>query len=54
MVKTLKVTCMIMMILLGGNMFAGVFIASGGVSLTERLIASAHLGPARRSLCFSA
>ena len=46
MVKTLKVTCMILTILLGGNMFAGVFIASGGVFLTERLIASAHLGPA--------
>ena len=36
--KTLKITCMIMLIILGGNMFAGVFIASGGVALTEQLI----------------
>lgn len=43
--KTLKVTCMIMMILLCGNMFAGVFIASGGVTLTEELISAGNLGP---------
>ena len=43
--KTLKVTCMIMLIILGGNMFAGVFIASGGVALTEQLITGAHLPP---------
>jgi tripartite ATP-independent transporter DctM subunit len=42
--KTLRVTCMIMVILLCGNMFAGVFIASGGVSLTEQFISSANLG----------
>ena len=34
--KTLKVTCMIILILLGGNMFAGVFVASGGVALDAR------------------
>jgi TRAP-type mannitol/chloroaromatic compound transport system permease large subunit len=34
---------MIMLILLGGNMFSGVFIASGGVSLTKDLIAAAEL-----------
>ena len=45
LLKTLRVTCMIFMILLGGNMFAGVFIASGGVTLTERLIAEAALSP---------
>ncbi len=44
-VKTLKVTCMIILILLGGNMFAGVFIASGGVAVTEQLISAANLGP---------
>ncbi len=44
-IKTLKVTCMIMLIILGGNMFAGVFIASGGVTLTEQLIAAADLTP---------
>ncbi|MDP6926032.1 MAG: TRAP transporter large permease subunit, partial [Rhodospirillales bacterium] len=44
-VNTLKVTCMIILILLGGNMFAGVFVASGGVSVAEELINSAHLTP---------
>ena len=43
--RTLKVTCMIFMILLGGNMFAGVFVASGGVSLAEELIEGAKLPP---------
>jgi TRAP-type mannitol/chloroaromatic compound transport system permease large subunit len=36
---------MIMLILLGGNLFSGVFIASGGVILTEDLIEAASLGP---------
>jgi len=44
-VKTLKVTCMIILILLGGNMFAGVFVASGGVSVAEELIRAANLTP---------
>jgi tripartite ATP-independent transporter DctM subunit len=44
-VKTLKVTVMILTILMAGNMFAGVFIAGGGVQTTERLIAAANLGP---------
>ena len=43
--KTLKVTCMIIMILLGGNMFAGVFVASGGVVVAEELIRNADLTP---------
>jgi tripartite ATP-independent transporter DctM subunit len=43
--RTLKVTCMIMVILLCGNLFAGVFIASGGVTLTEALISAGNLGP---------
>jgi TRAP-type mannitol/chloroaromatic compound transport system permease large subunit len=30
---------------MAGNMFAGVFIAGGGVQTTERLIAEANLGP---------
>ena len=45
LVKTLKVTCMILTILLAGNMFAGVFIAGGGVTTTERIIVGANLGP---------
>jgi len=57
--KTLKVTCMILVIILGGNMFAGVFIASGGVVLTERIISEAALGPwltlgAFLAICFVA
>lgn len=43
--KTLTVTCMIILILLGGNMFAGVFVASGGVAVAEHLISSANLTP---------
>jgi tripartite ATP-independent transporter DctM subunit len=45
LLKTLKVTVMILTILMAGNMFAGVFIASGGVQTTEQLIAAANFGP---------
>ncbi len=45
LLKTLKVTVMILTILMAGNMFAGVFIASGGVQTTEEFIAAANLGP---------
>lgn len=45
LLKTLKVTCMIMLILLGGTMFSGVFIASGGVTITDQLLREASLGP---------
>lgn len=43
LIKTVKVTCMIMLILLGGSMFSGVFIAAGGVALTQDLIEIADL-----------
>ena len=43
LIKTVKVTCMIMLILLGGSMFSGVFIASGGVIIVEDLIRDANL-----------
>ena len=43
--KTLRITCMIMMILLAGSMFAGVFLASGGVRMAEQFVAYAGLGP---------
>ena len=43
--KTLKVTCMIFLILLGGNMFAGVFVAAGGIALAQDLIQQAALTP---------
>jgi tripartite ATP-independent transporter DctM subunit len=42
--KTVKVTCMIMLILLAGNMYSGVFIASGGVNLTHALIEQWEIG----------
>ncbi|MGH7930270.1 MAG: TRAP transporter large permease subunit, partial [Candidatus Binatia bacterium] len=44
LINTLKVTCMIMLILLGGNMFSGVFAAAGGVAVANELIAAADLG----------
>jgi tripartite ATP-independent transporter DctM subunit len=45
LLKTLKVTVMILTILMAGNMFAGVFIAGGGVQTVERLIEAASFGP---------
>jgi tripartite ATP-independent transporter DctM subunit len=41
--KTLQVTAMILTILLGGTMFAGVFVALGGISAVEGLTAAANL-----------
>ena len=41
--KTLQVTAMILTILLGGTMFAGVFVALGGISAVEGLLAAADL-----------
>lgn len=43
--KTLRITCMIMAILLAGSMFAGVFLASGGVRMAEQFVAYAQLTP---------
>ena len=43
LVKTLLVTAMILMILLGGTMFAGVFIASGGMVGTQQLVQEANM-----------
>lgn len=40
-----KVTAMIMFIIVGGNAFAGVFMANGGGSLVETLIHAANLQP---------
>ncbi|MDA9983061.1 TRAP transporter large permease subunit, partial [Gammaproteobacteria bacterium] len=44
-IQTLRITCMIILILLGGNMFAGVFVGAGGTAVAEELIASAQLTP---------
>ena len=46
LLRTVQVTAMILTILLGGSMFAGVFVASGGISATRQLLAAADLGPA--------
>ena len=46
LVKTLKVTVMILTILLAGNMFAGVFSAGGGIKTLEAVIKGAALAPA--------
>jgi len=43
LLKTLRITCMILLILLGGMMFSGVFIGAGGVELTSNLIENANL-----------
>ncbi len=43
LLKTLKITCMILLIVLGGNMFAGVFIGSGGLSITQDLLGAGGL-----------
>ncbi len=42
-VKTLLVTAMILMILLGGTMFAGVFIATGGMVAVQNLLVATGL-----------
>jgi tripartite ATP-independent transporter DctM subunit len=36
--KTLRITAMIMAILLGGTIFTGVFFAAGGITLTNQLV----------------
>jgi tripartite ATP-independent transporter DctM subunit len=43
--KTLQITAMILTILLGGVMFAGVFVALGGISAVKDLLEVAQLGP---------
>ena len=45
LVKTLIVTCMIMLILLGGSIFTGVFVGAGGIGVIRDLINLAQLGP---------
>ena len=42
--KTLQITAMILTILLGGTMFAGVFVALGGISAVKDLLEAAQLG----------
>jgi tripartite ATP-independent transporter DctM subunit len=41
--KTLRITSMIMAILLGGTLFTGVFFAAGGITLTNKLVTHLNL-----------
>ena len=45
LIKTLKVTAMIMMVLLAGTLFTGVFIGAGGINTASRLIGELNLSP---------
>ena len=45
LIKTLKVTAMIMTVLLAGTLFTGVFIGAGGINTANRLIADMNLTP---------
>jgi tripartite ATP-independent transporter DctM subunit len=45
LMKTLTVTCMIMLILLAGSLFTGTFVALGGMGMIRALIESIDLGP---------
>jgi tripartite ATP-independent transporter DctM subunit len=45
LIKTLKITAMIMTVLLAGTLFTGVFIGGGGISTASMLIGKAHLSP---------
>jgi tripartite ATP-independent transporter DctM subunit len=44
-VKTVVVTSMIMLILLGGSIFTGVFVGSGGMSVMRDMLNAIELGP---------
>jgi tripartite ATP-independent transporter DctM subunit len=45
LMSTLRITSMIMLILLAGNMFTGVFAGTGGMTVVENLISALGLGP---------
>jgi len=45
LLKTLKITSMIMFIILGGNMFTGVFVGAGGGIRIEEILQSIQLSP---------
>jgi len=44
-IQTLKISSMMMMILLGGFMFSGVFLGLGGSDATERMLSAFNMGP---------
>jgi tripartite ATP-independent transporter DctM subunit len=45
LIKTLKVTAMIMTVLLAGTLFTGVFIGAGGINTASRMIGEMNLSP---------
>ncbi len=45
LVRTMRVTAMILTILMAGSMFAAVFVASGGLSAINSVLEAARLGP---------
>lgn len=45
LIKTVKITTMIMTVLLAGTLFTGVFIGGGGISTASVLISKAQLSP---------
>lgn len=45
LMKTLRITSMIMAILMGGTIFTGVFFAAGGISLTNQMVSHFDLSP---------
>jgi len=45
LLKTLRVTAMIMFVLLGGTLFTGVFIGGGGINLASSVITHLDLSP---------
>ena len=45
LLKTLKITAMIMAVLLAGTLFTGVFVGSGGINTASRIITQMQLSP---------
>lgn len=45
LLKTLKITAMILTVLLGGTLFTGVFIGGGGINTASTVIQAANLSP---------
>lgn len=45
LLKTLKITAMIMAVLLAGTLFTGVFIGAGGINVANRAIVDLQLSP---------
>jgi tripartite ATP-independent transporter DctM subunit len=44
-IQTLKISSMMMIILVGGSMFSGIFLGMGGGEATEKILAALNLGP---------